>query len=170
MTGVGFMSKSVLYGAPKSGEIEVVKEYGNGWLSAPIVWNHLGRLYNIDNWMSSKANALRLFAIAKDPKIPEYQRLTMIATFDWMIIRKEAFGIFIPALKKFCSEDVGDSHCHFNDIADQMSDESLWSDYVGCCMEMTTVVSMWSEYNMATKKHWFYDHSKLSEAGGDPYE
>lgn len=85
-----------------AGEIE----FRNAWGGCARIWDSLFAKYikdpntEYDSWITQKSQS-KLWDLAKQKDLPDFERCVHVATFDLAYIKREHFGVFCGHLKMF---------------------------------------------------------------------
>ena len=172
------MSRSVLYVFGADGKVATESEYSNGWGYAMPVWNWLADRYLPGNktWFIDGKGA-PVFNLRDDPSLEDWERICLMASFDWAIVRKERFPDLVSAFRT-AQDRIRGKHpahvCHYGPMADRIEalanhpvmavawlatsvSESLWWVYDDCTCTCGDVhkVQEGRAYNiLADTSHW----------------
>lgn len=135
------MSYSSLYGVPEKGEIEFMKKYQNSWGTAPHVWNDI-----FDKYIKTPENPYifsqydKLWPLADDEKLPEFERGMLKFTLDQLMVKKENFPELISIISEYVEKFPKDKGVvnHWPQIAKDLS-ELDFSKYTAICFIWTSV-------------------------------
>lgn len=97
------MSSSVVFAAFTDGNMVIVGECGNSHRGAAWIWSCLGEHYLGDRhavWRDDNGDSV--WALAKDPRLSETDRLSLLTTFDRAIVTREHATAVANALESFC--------------------------------------------------------------------
>ncbi|MBW1779264.1 MAG: hypothetical protein JRL30_00805 [Deltaproteobacteria bacterium] len=89
----------------KDGKPDTYAEFPNSWGGAARIWTSLYDKYmkdpakEYDSWLMDYET--KLWALATSEKLEPCERITMLATFDYAIIRRENFGKVAADLRGF---------------------------------------------------------------------
>lgn len=160
------MSATVMYKVCKDGHVEQVQQFGNAWHGAMSVWmsmseRYLGRAFDMSNPQAT-------WDISKTPGVPREYAVTLLSTFDMVMVRRRDMPELIRCFRAFVDEfgKVGGRGLHLDRQADFMETLLEDDDCDGVCWNQTDVVeSPWvatgddgeeEPYNVQTcKRHWF---------------
>lgn len=82
------MSRTTILAIWPNEKIEGLREFGNAWLSAPILWNFLTQKYLGKSFMSVPPESRDLWDLYKDERVPEHQQNVLKMTFDRWYVTK----------------------------------------------------------------------------------
>lgn len=139
------MSRAILHGFNREGEIYTIAEYNNAWHGAVLVWVNMATKYGIPNGEAviyDENVSKQVWALPKNCKhMTEADRITMMTTFDRFIVYKQDFPALITAMRE--SASWLPEHCHIikeaNDIEKHMNDEDL----IAVAWTQTSVADCW---------------------------
>lgn len=129
------MSSTLMFGVPRKGEIEQVKEYPNSWCSAPLIWDYMAKKYLTCNWLQTGGYWEKVWHM----KLEYFERVCLELTFDKIIVKKERVDEVSKCLVKMhkLTNKKGLAFNHLKSIADDMKKHK--SKYIGFCFIWTTV-------------------------------
>ena len=176
------MSYTTMLTVMKSGALRPKHEYKNSHRSAPIIWNFLYDKYIPHGpyaYMFSDTESKKLWALAKDERLAEHEKIALVLTFEELILKKKNFLRVVDALRKIevdCiaamknkhGDEAGDS-THLTTIANDLealqNDKTvqgvafIWTSVCGDCWEsprQDEKSNRYTPYNIKKdKKHWF---------------
>jgi hypothetical protein len=131
------------------------EEYRNGHGTGPMIWGHLEQLYGLPRWVSDNK---KLWALARDPKVPVHLRLCHAFTFDRAVTPVHNLLEMAEALE-LAHEDIvkgrENGWSHFADIANDLrAIHKKHNRYlVGLALNCTSVADVWT-YRMKAKDGW----------------
>jgi len=188
------MSRTTVYCVPRSGHILPVAEYHNAWGAAPRVWTPLCGKYlakpNEDanaafcRWLQSFGKGEDAVAnLFTDPRLDRLERLVLGWTFDWAVVeaaRDAAMGL---ALREFDARypvaegrvnhlpALANFYLGAEERLDQMTATcksrggvALPLDWLGWCVEQTSVSDSWTVRSDDGEESHKYDPSRDSGA------
>lgn len=145
------MSCSTLYLLYKTKVVEVA-EYRNGWLSAPVVWDHLSETYlNRTNgyFGSSEREMEALWALSGDLRVPRHWRIAHRMTFDNGAVPPERLVEAAGEIRKVGVELIQMNRGqHWTAIADSLEEIAsgrLDHRLVGVVLNCTSVNDYWRD-------------------------
>jgi len=163
-----------MYGVPKKGEIEEIKEYQNSHFSAPVIWNALVKEYfNVESWFDLRLeNYQPLWKLVDDKRLKSFEKILLACTFDYTIIKKENFNKLCKAIDDWINKyPIEKERFHFLAIKEDLK-QLDYKDYIGVCFNWTSVCDIWStdreteegeecNWDIAKDKgHWFLFEDK----------
>jgi len=158
------MSYTEIYGVKTNGEVVFVDEVRNAFAGAFHVWQSLADAYGIQGGMLGGFN--QLWKMADKGVLKDFENITMKATFDNVVVKKEDVPNLLQAFKEY---DKTYPNSNLPEQARIISEEILLDeDFIGVCWNQTSVNSNpWVEgydvemdeeipYNVLNgKRHWF---------------
>lgn len=103
------MSYTTMLTVMKSGAMRHKHEYRNSHLSAPIIWTQLYDKYVPHGpyaYMFSDEESKKLWALAKDSRLAEHEKIALVLTFDNLVLKKKYFASVVDALRKIETDCV----------------------------------------------------------------
>lgn len=115
------MSRATLHAFRNDGEISNFAEYKNAHLGAVIVWTKMGEKYGVPNaetMIFNDAVAQKIWNLGRDEKVAEHDRITLVTTFDRVIVYAKDFPRLVAAMRE--SAKWLPPHCHISAQADDI--------------------------------------------------
>lgn len=140
------MSYSTLYKVYKT-KVRTLKEYRNGWGTAPVIWNYLEAKY-LKSKSSIWTDAQPLWGLCKDQRVPKSLRMIHLFCMDGAIIKieniAEAAALILEG-SKILKAEYPDRVNHWGDIAnDLLSLQGLKDKRLqGIGINATSVYDVW---------------------------
>lgn len=152
------MSHTKLQGLLVDGSFMDIAEYKNSWLFAPYVWNHMSRKYlDMEHApIGDKEQMQHIWDLSTNVDIPEYERITLLTTFDYAMVKATDIWRIKDAYLEFTRNALGDNHLisMCMDIKSMMIAPRL----TAICWTATSIVGdMWRTYESEQDEHRFYD-------------
>lgn len=99
------MSYTTIYKVPEKGEIENYAEFKNSHRGAFNVWTEMARRYlGMEMLPMFRDGGMRpIWDLARNPEIPENDRIVMMSTFDRVMVKREDLPRLIEAFRDFGS-------------------------------------------------------------------
>jgi len=96
------MSYTTLLATNKRGNLECIAEYSNSHGFAACIWDYLFDKYiekknDYDSWLF---DAKRLWDLQKDHRLEEFERISLLVTFDNVMIRCKYKDVVVDALSE----------------------------------------------------------------------
>lgn len=158
------MSRTVMLGVPETGQLKILKEYSNSWLSAPLVWTFLSEKYFPKKHPVGLGEQLEeIFPMAEDEKSPmlKHEKDILLLTADKMVLPREHFNRAEQSLRAMWAATHNPNHRgnHLLTIADDLKE--VPQEFIGVCFIWTTVDGdAWVVEDDDADGHRFYDISK----------
>lgn len=97
------MSSTVLYKVPERGGVEEFEEYRNSWGGAMFVWNSLATHFLEPKHRSlfNEEAASRVWNLDGDLRLTDEERITLMTTFDNVMVKRENFVRVAEAFEMF---------------------------------------------------------------------
>jgi len=170
------MSYCVLLKVMDDGSVEWHKEFRNAWGYAAFIWTKLfdeyaEKAHEYDSWMSDESSK-KLWALANDDRLKEYERHVLASTFDSAMLDRKDFSGFVDALHAFHRKHApGDSTCHLLDMAEEIG---MMDEQAVCWYHTSVCEDPWFDYSKEEdddgcpynindgKRHWFLDFTTPS--------
>lgn len=113
------MSSTTLYAAPAAGPMVRVADFRNAYGSAWYVWTRLSEKYYGDpGWFvphgmkQGGETGGEFWLLADDPRLPGFELLTFLSTFDFHAVRRQDFLALADAYDAFvAAHPPGDPAC-----------------------------------------------------------
>jgi hypothetical protein len=162
------MSYTVLYKVPKKGELIVAAEFENSWQGAMHIWVSLAETYlGWDAGMVLTKDLEPLWALARDLKVPLSYRITLVTTFDWVMIKQEDIPRVVTAFREFSNRFGPGSLLEQADALEELAKDGMC--YAVCWNQTTVNADHWymptrgDNYRLYSinkdrgqrRKHWF---------------
>lgn len=173
------MSYTTLNYVDKDGDVGVYEEYKNSHGFCTFVWEVLYRA-KIDPYVRyvpffEDGEMKKCWDLWKSDKLEEFEKIVLMATFDFVMVKKENFSAVAKSFKKFAEKYHTDKErvCSLVDQAkdiERMIEDIDCKDVVAICWQGTSVSDdMWQSYNEEDEeyedsvpyninkddKHWF---------------
>jgi len=97
------MSRTTVCITGRDGEVHEGRCFPNLWDGAWFVWDALWRTYVDADGLTHASDRTRLWALADDPRLTADERIALITTFDYAMIRKEECLQVAGALDRFAA-------------------------------------------------------------------
>ena len=99
------MSKTTLMKVTKDGTVEQFKEYRNAFGFGPFIWTALCDCYlNGMSWVTAGPDLQRLWDLANDDRLANAEKIALVATFDYAMVKREDIGLVSHAFFWFVKE------------------------------------------------------------------
>lgn len=140
------MSYTTLYLVPENGGIEDYAEYRNAFGSAAYVWSAMAKKYHGEEflWLSNEDVRREVWGLSKRADVPDFVRITMMTTFDKVMVKSENLLRVVEAFKEFVKAyPPGNSACS---LLEQAGDLENLADDPHCyavCWNQTSVGEAW---------------------------
>jgi hypothetical protein len=145
------MSYSTLYKVYKT-KVTTLKEYRNGWGTAPVIWDYLEAKY-LESKTSIWTDAQPLWGLWKDQRVPKSLRMIHLFCMDGAIIRieniTEAAALILEGAKILKAE-YPERVNHWADIANDLFSLQGLKDkrLQGIGLNGTSVHDVWNDGDM----------------------
>lgn len=157
------MSFTTLYAVRENKNLHPVKDFGNSFAGALLVWLTLAEKYGIPNGSHLLLNEKvrrEVWDLASREDVSEADQLTMQTTFDCVLVHKENFKQLVKAMKE--SAKTLPKHCTILQQAETIETLIDDPDIIAIGWNQTSVVDTWedylheNEYNLKNAdKHWY---------------
>ncbi|MBU2177531.1 MAG: hypothetical protein KJ556_20765 [Gammaproteobacteria bacterium] len=141
------MSYTTLYSISKDGNVYSFREFRNAFRSAYLVWDNMAKRYlgkEASSFMIGN-NMQQVWDLWTKEDIPEAHRLTMAATFDHVIVRRENFETLANAFDQYAKDFADPGHIPAQANALR---ELATTDCLGACWQQTSVAEdLWQIWN-----------------------
>ena len=98
------MSYTEMFKVPEKGPVQSVAEFGNAFRSAWHVWSEMAQMYLHRNTAEMLSGGMQeVWDLCKNEDIPLGYRITMRATFDMVMVRRENFARLAVAMENFAA-------------------------------------------------------------------
>lgn len=154
------MSYSTLY-LLNHNPITPISEYGNGWGSAGLVWDYLGKKYIPETpvYSMDRDYLKKVWALHYNDRLEEYERITLRFTFDKAMVPKdmipvadEHFTAFGVASNREMPGRVNHWESFGNTFMDVHKRKFKMSRYArGIVLSAISVYDPWEDYG----QEWF---------------
>lgn len=138
------MSYTILYCVPEKGEFTHEIDVQNSWRGAMFIWNALSERY-----LSRKAypheDLQSVWDLHKDNRLSLAERITLLTTFDRVMVKREHIPQVIRALREFVVLYGSD-----NNLSEQIRALKKLSVADGCyavCWNQTSITDAWYVYD-----------------------
>jgi len=151
------MSTSTLYKVYKTTRTEIA-DYRNGHGSAPPVWDWLSSHFlGIQGYYGAGD---KLWALAKDERVPLNVRLCHAFTFDYAVVPPKHFGLMGEAcaeMNRILEEWPQWKNCvnHWGAFSDLFNTLKVTKRCIGVGMRCTSVCDVWDNYPRYGKDRMF---------------
>lgn len=142
------MSYTTVYKVPAQGGIESAGEFRNAHGYGPYVYNKMGshRLgWGEHEWILKKGADIKpLWRLAEDESLPNFERITLTATYDRVMVRRENIPRVIEAFRAFVAAyPPGKYACSLLAQADLLEDLAQDPECFAVCWNGTSVSDNW---------------------------
>lgn len=104
----------------KNNEVQSLTEYKNAWGGAAFIWTQLSGKY-MDDEASWITHSQGLWDLVQDRRLQDFERITLISTFDYVMIKRENFRLLASAYREFIEHyGTRDRVCHLLEIAKEL--------------------------------------------------
>ncbi|MHA1137994.1 MAG: hypothetical protein ACTSSE_16055 [Candidatus Thorarchaeota archaeon] len=145
------MSYMTLYSVPKEGELKEEKEFHNAHLGAHVIWMMLCDKYIDDEYYLQQSHTPKLWKLSKDERLPVWERIVLMTTYDKVIVKLENLPKVIWAMNKFYEEyktRYPDKGCHLPEHAKELQRIFDEGTAFGVCWNQTSVCDgVWYVYD-----------------------
>ena len=153
------MSYTEIYQVPEKGEIIEYKEFYNSSRGAMLIWRCMAERYlpprydylSDSPWAYYTGGSKgyeEIWALAKDIRIPPEHRITLISTFDYLMVKRENIQLFADSFRKF-TKDFGDKMEHSSLLEQAEALEELLKDkktYAVCWLQTSVCSDLWQVF------------------------
>ena len=146
------MSRTDMYVVRKSGDVTFRKDYQNSHGSAPAVWTYLWDKYirepSDPDWKTWLTDADSLWALAKDSRLDDTDRIALVFTFDRLIFGRKTWPRLVEVLKESYQRSFKNGYVnHLSTIAEDIEQLKDEEDIIGVCFNMTSIsCDFWTVY------------------------
>ncbi len=168
------MSYTEMFKVPKSGPVESAAEFKNAWLGAMHVWAEMAEEYlqqDAGPLLGSRDMQL-VWDLWKDKGVPLDFRITMLMTFDNVMVRKPFFARLAKAMESFADRfGPGSLREQATVLRNLIGDDEA---YAVCWNQTSVSAGVWWVYDgdeegraydiSIDEKHWFLS-AALEEIG-----
>ena len=132
------MSYTTLYKVPKKGEIECYQEFRNAFRGGYLIWDNLA-----NEFLGKGASAFMLtdmqpiWDLARRAEIPEAYRITLMTTFDNVMVKRRNIPLLIKAFEKYCADF--DDPGHIPAQIEALKNVATEKDCFAVCWTQTSV-------------------------------
>lgn len=153
------MSYTTIYRVPEQGHLTILGEAHNSWHSAPYIWEALHNEYLYTEpepepyqhhwqWRSS-------WKLSNQEDIPIPYRITLMTTFDRVMVKRENIPEVIDAFANFSkrfpyANNLGDQ---INILHKGLDDNTLFA----VCWRQTSVTDAWQILDKELDEYRYYD-------------
>lgn len=149
------MSCSTLYRVFKT-KSTPIKEYRNGWLTGPIIWDFLSKKYISPDfhWMTAGQDLDKLWDVWKNPKVTRSLKVAQLLTCDFAVINKEHAKEASELLIEAALILKNNGHnSHFKEIGqDILNDNCKDKRLIGYGLGCTSVSDPWEQEDSLDRK------------------
>lgn len=179
------MSYTILFIVPESGPIQAYREFQNSHLWARPCWEYLAMKYLRMDAVEVLMHSDRVWPLFKEGRLPEYERIALGSTYDWVMVRREelprlhdAFTQFADALQVKSTPALapgmaiflpdftgGDDNPRWHEMATAINDLIQSEEqFVAICWCVTSITDAWwvpdgddsRLYDLSRDdRHWF---------------
>jgi hypothetical protein len=155
------MSYTTLFIIKPDGEFKAAATFGNAHRSAMLVWLELAKKYGIADattMLFDEKKAGEIWNIGRRADVEECDRITMLTTFDAMVVKKQHLKKVVDAMRECAQKSLPD-HSSISQQADEI--EKLLDDNIfGIAWNQTSVCSSWDGYYDANTESYNLNNAK----------